>query len=288
MSIKKRLVVSNIAMIVAPVIGFLLIEILLGYLFFVKGDGTRNEQVMQTFMNYRLAGVILVLVLTNGLLTYFVSWTIIKPIQQLRNAAGKIKQGNLDEPIQVSTNDELGELADMMEEMRNSLQTAKQTQEKYETNRRELIASISHDLRTPITSIKGYVQGVLDGVADTEDKHDRYMRTIYDKTEALEYMVDELFVYSKLDLQRMPFHFDTIDLVSYCHDIIEELRFQYPMIEFSLQQSGRTLIEADREQLHRAIRNVVTNSVKYQNNNKSKIIFSITEKEENCYTDDER
>ncbi|UOQ84939.1 sensor histidine kinase [Gracilibacillus salinarum] len=282
MSIKKRLLLSNIAMIVVPVIGFLLIEILLGYLFFIKGEGAQNEQVMQSFMNYRLAALILVLIVTNGLLTYFVSRTIIKPIQQLRNAAGAIKQGNLNDPIKLPSNDELGELANTMEEMRESLQMAKQTQEKYETNRRELIASISHDLRTPITSIKGYVQGVLDGVADTEEKHDRYMRTIYNKTEALEYMVDELFVYSKLDLQRMPFHFETIDLVSYCHDIMEELRFQYPQIDFVFQQSGRmTNIEADREQLHRAILNVVTNSVKYQNNSRSKIIFSITEKEEN-------
>ncbi|MFD2656754.1 sensor histidine kinase [Gracilibacillus thailandensis] len=279
MSIKKRLLLSNIAMIIIPVVGFLIIEILLGYLFFVMGNLEPEGNSLQRFMSYRLVAIILLLMITNGLLTYFVSRTIIKPIKRLNEAAEKIKQGDLDHNIQSKKNDELGQLSNTFEEMRISLKQAKETQEKYEANRQELIASISHDLRTPVTSIKGYVQGVLDGVADSPEKLDCYMQTIYNKTDQLEKMVDELFIYSKLDLDRMPFQFEVLDINDYLDDIIEELTFQYNNITFDfIADKGQNfLVKADREQLHRAIMNVITNSVKYIDKKKAMITIRLTE-----------
>ncbi|WP_018932916.1 sensor histidine kinase [Gracilibacillus lacisalsi] len=282
MSIKKRLLLSNIAMIIIPVVGFLIIEILLGYLFFVMGNLEPEGDSLQRFMSYRLVAIILLLMVTNGLLTYFVSRTIIKPIKRLNEAAEKIKQGDLDHNIQSKKKDELGQLSNTFEEMRISLKQAKETQAKYEANRQELIASISHDLRTPVTSIKGYVQGVMDGVADSPEKLDRYMQTIYDKTDQLEKMVDELFIYSKLDLDRMPFQFEVLDINAYLDDIIEELTFQYNQItlEFIADKGQNFLVKADREQLHRAIMNVITNSVKYIDKKKAMIRIRLTEQSE--------
>ncbi len=282
MSIKKRLLLSNIAMIIIPVLGFLIIEILLGYLFFVMGNLEPEGESLQRFMSYRMVAVIVLLMVTNGLLTYFVSRTIIKPIKRLNEAAEKIKQGDLDHNIQSKKKDELGQLSNTFEEMRKSLKQAKETQAKYEANRQELIASISHDLRTPVTSIKGYVQGVLDGVADSPEKLDRYMQTIYNKTDQLEKMVDELFIYSKLDLDRMPFQFEVLDINAYLDDIIEELTFQYNKItfEFIADKGQNFLVKADREQLHRVIMNVITNSVKYIDKEQAMIRIRLTEQDE--------
>ncbi|MGP4039808.1 sensor histidine kinase [Gracilibacillus sp. D59] len=282
MSIKKRLLLSNIAMIIIPVIGFLLIEIILGYLFFVMGNAEPEGKSLQRFMNYRMVAVLLLLAITNGLLTYFVSRTIIKPIKRLNLAAEKIKQGDLDHSIQSRKKDELGQLANTFEEMRKSLKQAKETQAKYEENRQELIASISHDLRTPVTSIKGHVQGVLDGVADSPEKLERYMQTIDNKTDQLEKMVDELFVYSKLDLDRMPFQFEVLDIYAYLNDMVDELMFQYDEInfEFTADRKRNFLVKADREQLHRAIMNVITNSVKFIDKKEAMIRIRLIEQSE--------
>src|SRR5699024_5438478 len=126
------------------------------------------------------------------------------PISKLSIAAKKISEGDLEYSIKSSKKDELGELTNTFETMRIKLKEAKTAQLQYEKNRQELIASISHDLKTPLTSIKGYVKGIQDGVANTPEKLDRYMDTIYKTANDMDFLIDELFLYSRLDLQRVP------------------------------------------------------------------------------------
>lgn len=104
--------------------------------------------------------------------------------------------------------DELGRLSETFEMMRHKLKESAEIQMKYEESRKELIANISHDLKTPITSIKGYVEGIRNGIANTPEKMDRYIDTIYTKATDMDHLIDELFLYSKLDLNRLPFHFE--------------------------------------------------------------------------------
>ncbi|GAB2540505.1 sensor histidine kinase [Gracilibacillus alcaliphilus] len=277
MSIKKRLILSNLGMIIIPILAFFLIEIGLGLAFFVWQDNNMEEDKLRAFVNYRFLLLLLVVIITNGVLTYLVSRTIIGPIQQLILAAKHIKAGHLDKEVQTSYQGELGELATTFEAMRKSLKEAQDVQKKYETNRRELISSISHDLRTPVTSIKGYVQGVTDGVANTPEKLDRYMTTIGQKTNELERMVDELFLYSKLDLDRVPFHFMPIDIDQFLRDIIDEWAFQYPDIkwEYQIKANVTKTVRADREQLYRAVVNILNNCLKYRHTDALKINIAV-------------
>lgn len=282
MSIKKRLLLSNLGMITIPIIAFFLIEIILGFVFFVFQNKPLEQDTLQSFVHYRFLLMLLVIIITNGLLTYFVSRTIIVPVQQLTNAANQIKAGRLDEEINTTYQGELGELATTFEAMRNSLKDAKELQTKYETNRRELISSISHDLRTPVTSIKGYVQGVVDGVANSPEKLDRYMTTIEQKTTELEQMIDELFLFSKLDIDRVPFHFTQIDIDQFLCDIIEEWAFQHPEVEWNYHRKSKITksVQADREQLYRVIMNILTNCLKYQHTSALKIDISLEQRED--------
>ena len=89
--------------------------------------------------------------------------------------------------------------------MRIQLKESHNIQKQYEENRKELIAHISHDLKTPITSIKGYIEGIRDGVADTPEKRSHYVKTIYTKAVDMDHLIDELFLFSKLDLGKLPF-----------------------------------------------------------------------------------
>jgi signal transduction histidine kinase len=213
------------------------------------------------------------------LLTYFVSKSIIRPIRKLQLAAKQIKEGNLHVPIKPMSKDELGQLAQGFEEMRLRLKESIEMQQAYEENRKELIANISHDLKTPITTIKGYVEGIQDGVANSPEKMDRYIETIHKKSIDLDHMIDELFLYSKLDLQRLPFHFEPIYFDHYLQDFVEELRFDVAgeNVEVSLEmEEGRDyLIIGDREHLKRVITNIVGNSLKYNDKPNKKLSFHL-------------
>jgi signal transduction histidine kinase len=277
LSIKQRLIYSNIAMIVLPIILFLLIEIILGIGIFGFTGESAGDGDIRRFVKWRFAALLFAVAITNGLLAYIVSKSFIKPIQHLTAGAAEIAKGNLDYSIKKSRNDEFGELAEAFEAMRIRLKKADALQQQYEENRKELIASISHDLKTPMTSIQGYVKGLLDGVANTTEKRERYLKIIDQKADELDKLIDELFLYSKLDLQREPFRFEPIDLYAYFTDFVEELRFNLPngTALFNAENGESYLVSADREKLKRAVSNIVQNALKYMDKENPRIELNL-------------
>lgn len=279
MSIQKRLILSNIAMIVVPILSFFIIDIVLGLGFFGFQGASMSQSDIQNFTKWRFAGLLGVIALTNGLLTYMVSQSIIKPVHKLTEAADEIRGGNLDHPVEKTGRDELGELSETFELMRIKLKKSHDLQKQYEENRKELIASISHDLKTPMTSIQGYIKGLLDGVANTPEKTVRYLETIDQKAHDLDKLIDELFLYSKLDLEREPFHFENIDLYAYFSDFIEELRFSVAdgSVSFAADARNSYEVAADREKLKRAVENIIQNALKYMDKSTPEITIQLEE-----------
>lgn len=230
-----------------------------------------------------LIGLLLaILLLMNWLLFRLITRSIIKPLNGLRQSAEQIKDGDLHFEVKAQSNDEIGQLCVSFEEMRRQLKHSVQLQLQYEDNRKELLSSISHDLRTPITTIKGYVEGIRDGVADTQVKMDKYLDTIHSKVISLDRLVDELFLYSKLDLKRVPYSFEHTDLGRFLEDITEELRFDLDLqgiyIEGTYPDSPITVV-ADRDKLKRVVLNLIDNGVKYMDKDE-KIITVCVSKEE--------
>lgn len=275
MSIKKRLILSNIGMILIPIISFFLLEIALGYLLFVVFQGNPQGDEMKWFIGLRFVAMAFILVITNGILTYVVSKSIISPLQKLSTAAKKVGNGDLDSSLTSEKKDELGELTNTFEAMRIKLKDAKAAQEKYERNRQELIASISHDLKTPLTSIKGYIKGIQDGVANTPEKLDKYLNTISNTANDMDGLIDELFLYSRLDLQQISFHFEKVDLYAFFSDFIDELAFHLEKEQgsatFKANKNEAYIVEADRDKLKRVITNITQNSMKYMDKDNKKI-----------------
>lgn len=202
---------------------------------------------------------------TTGLLTVYLSKSIIKPLRELQHATTRIRDGHLDIPIAIETKDEIGELATSFEEMRRRLQQSIELQVHYENNRKELMANISHDLKTPITSIIGYVEGIRDGVANTPEKMERYIQTIYTKSKNVNQMIDQLFLFSKLDLEKMPFHFENIPIDQYLTPLIEAWQYELANdLTLKLHSSpGDYTVAIDREQIQRVINNLIENTLKY-------------------------
>jgi signal transduction histidine kinase len=282
LSIKKRLLLSNIGMIVIPIICLCLVEIIGAYLLFVVFKGNPHGNELKFFISFRFIALALILVITNGLLTYYVSKSIISPIKKLSIAARKISEGDFEYSIVSNKRDELGELSNIFEEMRLKLKKAHEAQMQYEKNRQELIASFSHDLKTPLTSIKGYIMGIQDGVANITEKLERYMNTIYKTVNDMGGLIDELFLYSKLDLQCVPFHYEKVDLHSFFADLVDELAFDLEKEQGSatlLANEGDSyLVEADREKLKRVVTNIIQNSLKYMDKDHKEIKVTLLSK----------
>ncbi|WP_425465052.1 sensor histidine kinase [Paenibacillus sinopodophylli] len=227
--------------------------------------------------------LVFILLLTNGALTYFVFRSTVTPLKALRRAVDQIKDGNLDSAVNFKK-DEIGGLFQAFEEMREQLKHSIGMQLQYEENRKELISNISHDLKTPIASIKGYVEGILDGVADNPDKMDKYIRTIYAKTKDMDRLINELFMLSKLDMGKIPFYFEKVNIIEFLEDCTEEMQFvlNEKAITLSLELSTNeaVLIMGDREKLKRAISNILDNAVKYMDKEWGTIRIRVAEESE--------
>ncbi|WP_227871944.1 sensor histidine kinase [Paenibacillus albus] len=212
-------------------------------------------------------GLLVILIGTHVLLTTYMSKNIIKPLQALRGAAREIKEGRLDFSLGVARKDEIGQLSTAFEEMRFRLQESLEVQKQYEINRKELIASISHDLRTPLTAIRGYVDGIIEGVADTPEKSRKYMQTIAMKADELDHLINELFLYSKLDLNRLPFQFETVHLWPFFHDWTEELMFELEkkgiLLRTEINIAPSICVTMDRDHFRRVLNNIIQNSERY-------------------------
>lgn len=208
-------------------------------------------------------------IISNLIMSYIFSNRLLKPIDHLKNAASEISNGNLNCEIVEAGDSEIKELCVAFEKMRIQLKDSVRMKIKYDDNRKILISSISHDLKTPITSIKGYVEGILDGVANTPEKIDRYLKTIYSKAELVDIMIEDLLLYSKLDLHQIPFNFERADIIEYFNDCIYECapELEKHGISISLinELTSSRFIMLDKERMRRVITNIIDNSRKYMN-----------------------
>ncbi len=221
--------------------------------------------------------LVMLLVMVALVLSMWIYRAILKPLGKLQQATREIKNGNLDFELDVAEQDEIGQLCQDFEEMRQRLKDQTEEKIQYDTENKELISNISHDLRTPITAIKGYCEGIMDGVASSPEKMDKYIRTIYNKANDMDRLIDELTFYSKIDTNKIPYVFTKLDVGRYFADCVEELSIDLESknitINFYNYVEENTLIIADPEQLNRVVNNIVGNSVKYLD--KKKGIFII-------------
>ncbi|MFL0252600.1 ATP-binding protein [Clostridium neuense] len=239
--------------------------------------------IYREFITALIASAILIIIFISGLLTFFVSRSILIPLKSLKKGTENIKNGDLDFEVKSNSKDEIGDLCEAFNDMRKKLKESIELQNQYENNRKELISNISHDLKTPITSIKGYVEGIRDGVADTPEKMEKYINTIYTKSQSMDYLIDELLTYSKLDMNKMHFDFQRIDIKSYMEDLMEEIRFdvEKKKINFSYTNNikEKAYVKVDVQNINRVIMNIISNSIKYMDKKEGSIAVSMSLKE---------
>lgn len=216
-------------------------------------------------MSVLFLGLIIAMII---ILSKILSDGILKPLQELNTAAERISNGDLEFEMTYKENDELGKLCIEFDRMRLKLKESLEKQAKYENSRKLLLASISHDLRTPLTSIKGYIEALQDGIVADEEAKERYMTIIVDKTNKLNTLIDDLFIYSKMELGE--FQIDKVTLPS--DFLLEGLlmpklaEYADAPFEFKLNRTfPMVMVDVDEKRISQVIDNVIHNATKYTN-----------------------
>lgn len=249
----------------------------------------RESNLLEFFTKWGIWLVLVIILLAILLATLIVQRlkkTIIQPIEHLEEATYSVKEHeNVLTEIERFPEEhivkEVERLQISFKNMWIELAEAEKLSKQYEDNRKELIANISHDLKTPITSIMGYVEGMMDGVANTDEKKQRYLQTIYKKSQSLNELIEELFLYSKFDMDAVIFHYDTIDLTMFLTEFMDDYSVE-ESIEWHVQLPQKAIyVKIDTIQFHRALTNIVQNSIKFLDKNKkiNKISLSLSEDE---------
>ena len=249
-----------------------------------KEDVMIGAMISKRFMGYLVLAMAVILILTSALITAWVNQDIYKPIKELSIAMRKIAEGDFDYRLPDKQEGEIGHLHDNYEQMRLQLKENAEEKMQNEKKSKELVSNISHDLKTPITSIKGYVEGIMDGVADTPEKMDKYIKTIYNKANDMDRLINELTTYSGIDSNKIPYHFHVLNIADYFQDCVEEVGLDLEQKDIQLNYTNLapadTCIVADPEQLKKVINNIISNSVKYMGHDKGIIDIRILDEGE--------
>ena len=249
-----------------------------------KEDVMIGAMISKRFMGYLVLAMVVILILTSALITAWVNQDIYKPIKELSIAMRKIAEGDFDYRLPDKQEGEIGHLYDNYEQMRLQLKENAEEKMQNEKKSKELVSNISHDLKTPITSIKGYVEGIMDGVADTPEKMDKYIKTIYNKANDMDKLINELTTYSGIDSNKIPYHFHVLNIADYFQDCVEEVGLDLEQKDIQLNYTNLapadTCIVADPEQLKKVINNIISNSVKYMGHDKGIIDIRILDEGE--------
>ena len=287
MSLKKRLFVAFFITILVPVV--LTTVMMVGAAVFQAGmlkerygiDVTHLQPPARALILNLVGSMLLILVITAVILSFWLYSGISTPILKLTRATKNIRDGNLDFELTPEGNvTEIRELFDSFEEMRVKLKEANEDKAEFDRQSRELISNISHDLRTPITTIRGYCEGIMDGVADTPEKLERYIRTIYTKTTEMDHLINELSFYTKISTNRIPYNFDRVDVEEFYGSAAEDLRDDLVskgvIFSYENEVPAGTEVIADVEQLTRVLNNLIGNAVKYTDKEEKRIGLSVT------------
>ena len=263
MNIRTKLLITFGVVVAVPL--FLISLVFFGFMSMQPAEVATPQ--IREFLGEMLVSVILIMAMTCSFLMAWIYRSILTPIETLKKATRNIRDGNLDFEVEIGDDDEIGELCADFEEMRIRLKESTEEKVVFDSQNKELISNISHDLKTPITAVKGYVEGLLDGVADTPEKQKKYLRTIYNKANDMDRLINELTFYSKIDTNRIPYTFNKINVKEYFDDCFEDIGMEMSQKQISLSYDNKVapdvMVIADAEQIKRVINNIVGNSVKY-------------------------
>lgn len=236
-TVKKRIFISNTLMVLVTLFILLMINVvfLKAYSEYIEHElensieGVADEEDLEELLEgytirrnefillFLADGIccIAVLVIVSQVFTRKLVNHIMEPLDALADGAERIRKNDLTQDIAYSGDVEFENVCHTFNEMRGAILAGQEKNRKYEKARTDMIAGISHDLRTPLTAIRGVIKGLLDGVASTPECQKKFLETAYRRTGDMDLLLNQLFYLSKLETGNMPFGFKTIDLCEF-------------------------------------------------------------------------
>ena len=277
MSLKKRMFRSiMVILLLALLILVLVVAVAAALLEEVILDDPRSVGQVDFFHSFSvffftclvagMAAICVILVL-SAVFADRLSKRVMEPLEALTEGAERIRRGNLKEDIVYRGEEEFEDVCRTFNDMQRAILESQEQRLKEEKARSDMVTGISHDLRTPLTSVRGYIQGILDGVAGTEEKRDLYLRTAYEATEEMNALLQKLFDFSRLESGQLPFYMVRGDLAEFAAAWVaqREPALDRKRVVISLTKGAEVLpeIDMDIEQLPRVFDNLLENSMKY-------------------------
>lgn len=224
------------------------------------------------FLNvvFSIALGLLVTIAIIAAFTLYFSRSVLKPLKELNLATKQIAKGNLDFNVNYTKNDELGQFCHAFETMRVELKNSLEKQALIEQSRREMIASISHDLRTPTASIKGYVEGLQDGIASNPEMFSRYLSVIKNKTDQLDRLIDDLSQYSRMESGKLEIEVQEVNSQEMLEKIVAAIEVEMANSSYALKvvrPFPALQIKTDQNRIEQLMDNLVKNAKTYMDNN---------------------
>ena len=200
----------------------------------------------------------------GAVLIYFFSDRLSKPLLEMNKAAKVIANGNFEKRLKIDSQDEVGQLAESFNEMAESLS-------EHEQVRRDFIANVSHDLRSPLTSIQGFLAAILDGTIPKE-KEERYLQIIYDETKRLSKLTNDIMDLSKAEGQNLTLNrvdFDINEMIRDCITKFEPIFSQKHIAVHLIFEEENITVNGDEEKILRVLQNLIDNALKFTEENGS-------------------
>jgi len=221
---------------------------------------------IERFLELVFALIVIVIFITTRILSRKIFKSIMTPLNTLVYGVRQIRDGNLNYRIEYNGKDEFSAVCADFNEMAKRLLDMVNTKQKYEENRKELIAGISHDLRTSLTSILTYVEGIEIGLASTPKIQQHYFDTIKNKAKDLEHIVSQLFLLAKLDVEEFPMYMSRVDIGCWLTDFMDTVSEEYRQkglhIDFT-ENVQDVEVKVNSVQLGNVLINIIENSLKY-------------------------
>lgn len=192
---------------------------------------------------------------------------VLKPIKELIEGVDEISKGNYQVQVEYNGRNEVSVLAEAFNDMAKKLHEGEILKAEYESNRKALVANISHDLKTPITSIQGYVEVIMKTENMPQDTLNKYHHTIFNNAVYVNKLIDDLFLFSKLDMDKLEFEFEKLNLKAFMDDVMQEFEFELDSKNATLYYERNInenyYFNIDRKRMYQVLRNIIGNAVKY-------------------------